>query len=161
MVVPSAVTDAVMAVELPAITAWAARRGWDVDVDVKCRTVAAKTVHPKSGAVIVFHADLDEYPAIPPAWTCRDADGVVSLAAFPRPGQQPGVSGSIFHTNNVICAPWNRLAYAANGGPHGDWEDLTAWKNAAAGAGYTQAHTIPDMLNTIRLHLVVSPGTVQ
>lgn len=158
-VVLTAVTHAVMAVELAAITAWAARRGWEVEVDFEHGTVAAKTTHPKTKTVIVFHADLDGYPAIPPAWTCRNEDGVVSLAAFPRAGQRPGVSGSIFHSNNVICAPWNRLAYAAHAGPHTDWVDLTAWKSVAT--EYTQAQTIADMLNTLWLHLAVSPGTAQ
>jgi hypothetical protein len=121
--------------------------------------VVAKTVHPTNGVPIVFHAEIDGYPAIPPAWTCRDEDGVVTPAAFPVAGTLVGVAGSVFHPNNVICAPWNRLAYASHGGPHGDWGELTAWKNAAA--AQTQAHTIADMLDTLRLHLAVSPGTAR
>jgi hypothetical protein len=55
-----------------------------------------------------------------------------------------------------ICAPWNRLAYAVHGGPHNDWGTTTDWKQAAATS--TQAHTLPDMLSALRLHLQYSPG---
>ncbi|MFC0028006.1 hypothetical protein ACFFMM_00510 [Micromonospora chaiyaphumensis] len=64
--------------------------------------------------------------------------------------------GSIFHPNRLICAPWNRLAYAEHGGPHPDWGALTNWKTA--GAGYTKADTLADMLSQIHLHLTLSPG---
>jgi hypothetical protein len=151
--VPLAVTRAVVATEMVAATAWCDRHGWTVAVTEDGLHVDATTAHPVTGTVIVFHADLDGYPAIPPVWTCRDQDGHVGPATFPLPGERPGIPGSIFHGNQVICAPWSRLAYAGHGGPHSDWGDLTAWKTIA---GVTQAHTIADMLNALAVHLAAS-----
>jgi hypothetical protein len=155
------VARVVIEAEMVAVVGWAARSGWEVRIDiddaVEGPVLQARTVHPVTGAPIVFHAALQDYPVLPPAWTCRDPEGVVTAAAFPRAGTRPGLSGSIFHGALVICAPWNRLAYGARGGPHGDWTDLTAWKTI--GGGVTQAHTLADMLASIAVHLSASPGT--
>jgi hypothetical protein len=151
------VTKAVVAAEAAAIAAWARRRDWSVAIATDYASLDARSSHPVTSTVIVFHADLDDYPVIPPAWTCLDAAGTISPAAFPVGGQRAGVPGSIFHPNQVFCAPWNRLAYGVHGGPHPDWSDLAAWKSV--GSDMTQAHTIADMLNSIALHLSASPGT--
>lgn len=155
--VPASVTQAVVTQERPAVTAWAERHHWSVTIAQDGTHLDAATVHPVTDTLIVFHAELDGYPAIPPAWTCRDADGNVTLATFPVPGQRPAVPGSIFHPNHLICAPWNRLAYGSHSGPHSDWADLSAWKTI--GGGVTQAHTLADMLNCLTLHLAASPAT--
>ncbi|OBK22992.1 hypothetical protein [Mycobacterium asiaticum] len=154
------VAQAVIDTERAAVVEWAARTGWEVGID-NCSAgqgpaLQARIVHPITRAPIVFHAALQDYPVLPPAWTCRDRNGAVSAAAFPLPGSGSGLS-SIFHGALVICAPWNRLAYGAHGGPHRDWTDLTAWKGI--GGNVSQAHTLGDMLATIALHLSVSPGT--
>lgn len=154
--VPANVTQAVVAAETPAVTAWAMRHRWTVTFAQDDTHLDAATIHPVTKNPIVFHAELDGYPAIPPAWTCRDADGNVTPATFPMPGQRPAVPGSIFHPNHVICAPWNRLAYGSHGGPHSDWADQSGWKTIG---GVTQAHTIADMLNSLALHLAPSPAT--
>ncbi|TDO06606.1 hypothetical protein EV580_6707 [Mycobacterium sp. BK086] len=155
------VARAVIDAEMAAVAAWAARNGWDVRIDidggVEGPVLQARTAHPVTHVPIVFYAELHDYPVLPPAWTCRDAAGAVSAAAFPLAGTRPGLSGSIFHGALVLCAPWNRLAYGAHGGPHADWTDLTAWKSIG---GVTQAHTLADMLASIAVHLSASPGTV-
>jgi hypothetical protein len=154
------VARVVIETEMLAVAGWAERSGWGVRINtddaVEGPVLQAHTVHPVTRAPIVFHAALQDYPVLPPAWTCRDADGAVTPAAFPLPGTRPGLNGSIFHGAMVICAPWNRLAYGAHGGPHGDWMDLTAWKTVG---GVTQAHTLADMLASIAVHLSASPGT--
>jgi hypothetical protein len=155
-VVPAEVTQAVLSDEQPAIAAWAERHGWTLTIDPNEATVTATTTHPRTEQAVIFHADLSGYPAIPPAWTCRDNQGNSPAAAYPLPGTSSALPTSIFHTQPVICAPWNRLAYATHGGPHGDWTAVTSWKTAAGEA--TQAHTIADMLSALRLHLSVSPG---
>lgn len=156
MVSPT-VTRAVMADESLAITAWGVRRDWKIQIDDSELVLRAQTIHPQSKVPIVFHANLEGYPAMPPAWTCQDLDGAVSPAVFPAPGTRQGVTGSIFHPGLIICAPWNRLAYSIHGGPHNDWTDLSQWRTV--GAGTTQAHTLADMLTTIALHLAASPAT--
>lgn len=154
--IPTVVTAAVIAAELPALEAWAARRpGWTVCVQDTQPVLVLDAVHPVSGTSVRITADLSEYPAVPPAWRFVDpADG--PSAPFPQAGSNGVVTGSIFHSNRVICAPWNRLAYAEQSGPHGDWGALTNWKSA--GQGYTKADTIADMLSQIHLHLSMSPG---
>ncbi|AFM20600.1 hypothetical protein Mycch_5998 (plasmid) [Mycolicibacterium chubuense NBB4] len=151
------VERAVLTAEAPAIMAWAARADWTVRFDADGRTLTASTIHPVTRTVVVFHADLEGYPAIPPAWSCRNADGAVTPSAFPLPGSRTGIPGSIFHAAMLICAPWNRLAYGVHGGPHTDWTVLTEWKTVPGGV--TKAHTLADMLSAIALNLAASPGT--
>lgn len=180
---PTSVTQEVMAAEWAAVTSWAGRHNWRVEYDSDALLGLAVVEHEAPGLplrTVAFAFDVTGYPAAPPAWWCVAApdggDLSVHLAAlvnqftdnddgdrlrrpiaearhFPAPGPNhpPQLPGSIFHPNPVICAPWNRLAYQVNGGPHGDWGSLTDWKSA--GQGYTQAHTVPDMLSALQLHL--------
>ncbi len=155
-VVPLDVTQAVMDGESAAIAAWADRHQWSIDSASDGSALIARASHPVTGNHVDFHADLTGYPAVPPAWTCQDEAGASGSRAYPAPGTTPAITGSIFHTLPVICAPWNRLAYVVHNGPHSDWGAPTEWKTA--GPSYTQAHTIADMLAALRLHLLVSPG---
>jgi hypothetical protein len=156
--VPAAVTRAVLADEVSAVAAWATRqKGWEAQTDMDGLRLSARTTHPATGIPLRIDADLDGYPGFPPAWRFVDpSTGQPLPQAFPRGGAIPGISGSIFHSNRVVCAPWNRLAYAEHGGPHGDWGALTNWKSAAP--TYTKADTLADMLSQIALHLSASPG---
>ena len=160
--IPTTVTRVVVAEEIPAVLAWAARRpGWAVEFDDAALRLNVKTVHPACGMALHVQADLQGYRAVPPAWRfLRLAlDGRETVTdPFPRAGAHPWIQGSIFHGNRVICAPWNRLAYVENGdkGMHGDWGGLTNWTNAAP--GYTKADTLADMLDQIYQHLSASPG---
>jgi hypothetical protein len=142
--------------EASAVTSLAARRGWAVVIDVDSLMLTATTTHPTCGAVVTFRADLSGYPALPPAWTCHDATGASPRSAYPAAGTRPCLNSSIFHSNPVICAPWNRLAYAEHAGPHGDWGGPANWKNVDT--NLTQAQTLPDMLAALHLHLSASPG---
>jgi hypothetical protein len=157
-VIPTVVTRAVVAEELRAVLAWAARRpGWTVEFDEPGLRLIIRTVHPAAGTPLLIHADLHGYRAVPPAWRFLNPDtGEAAGAPFPQHGSRPPIQGSIFHGNRVICAPWNRLAYTEYNGPHGDWGGLANW--TAAAPGYTKADTLADMLSQIALHLAVSPG---
>ena len=150
--IPAVVTAAAVDAEFPAVTAWAARRpSWAVRYDATTLILYADTIHPMTGQPVAIAAELTGYRAVPPAWTIAGPNGT-----FPTNGQIPGVSGSIFHPNRLICAPWNRLAYGEHGGPHPDWDGQTNW--TSAGTGYTKADTLADMLSQIALHLAASPG---
>ena len=142
--------------ELAAITSWATRSGWDVTVDLDALRLTATATHPVTSRAVVFHGDVEGYPTQAPAWWCGDSPSDKSGYPAPMTTATPKLQGSIFHPNPCICAPWNRLAYTVHGGPHGDWGSTTDWKQAAATS--TQAHTLPDMLATLRLHLQHSPG---
>ncbi len=60
----------------------------------------------------------DRYPAEPPAWHWYNP----STKNLDQREDTPKAAG-FFHSNGIICAPWNRLAYSAvdSRGPHGDW----------------------------------------
>jgi hypothetical protein len=155
-VLPALVTRAQLEVELPAIMVWGDRVGWRVNVESASRLVTACTVHPVVGLPLHVRVDCRNYPSIAPAWRFLDQAGESPRSAYPAPGQRAGINGSIFHGNGLVCAPWNRLAYKDYGGVHADWGAFTAWKTAAP--TYTQAHTIADMLQTLSVHLIASPG---
>jgi len=153
--VPATVTLAVLEQELPAAHRWAARHAWTLDADLDALQLTATTHHPADHAELILVGEFTGYRAIPPAWRFIDpATGQPGPRAFPAPGSPPGGS-SIFHPMPVLCAPWNRLAYAEVGGPHGDWGAAAGWLNAA---NYSKAHTIADMLATVEAHLRSSPG---
>ena len=156
--IPTAVTCAVVAEELPAVLAWVARRpGWTAEFDELALHLNVTTTHPAVGTLLRIRANLHGYRANPPAWQFLHPDtGEPDPAVFPQPGGHAMIQGSIFHSNKVICAPWNRLAFQENGGPHQDWGALTNWTNAAP--NYTKADTLADMLTQMELHFSVSPG---
>lgn len=152
-------TRTILKSETPSISKWAAENSWKVEVNLDELSLEATTVHPNlSGVQVRFHADLSGYPALPPLWRCRNETGDSPREAYPSGGGSipNGPTGSIFHNQPVICAPWNRLAYVELSGPHQDWIDSSHWKVVAP--SYTQAHTIADMLATLQLHLCASPG---
>jgi hypothetical protein len=73
---------------------------------------------------------FDDYRTLPPIWRFLDPrDGRdVGTAAYPQP-----LGPSVFHTQGLICAHFNRMAYAENGGPHGNWNGTTAWQQPVEG----------------------------
>lgn len=151
--VPHEVTVAIVEDELAAVTSWCSRWGWSVTVDLDSLTFTFTTVHPTDGRPILLEANVAGYRALPPAWRFLDEAGASTRSAFPAQGAGPG--GSVFHTQPVICAPWNRLAYQDAGGPHDDWGGATSWLTVS---GVTRATTIADMLAVVRVHLSASPG---
>jgi hypothetical protein len=131
-VIPAVITRAVVAEELPAVLAWAARRpGWTVDFNDAALHLDVRTSHPATGTALRIQADLEGYRAVAPAWHFVHPDtGDAAIGGFPQSGAHQLIQGSIFHSNRVICAPWNRLAFQEKGGPHGDWGALTNWTTA-------------------------------
>jgi hypothetical protein len=88
----------------------------------------------KDGSRFHLWCACDRYGAIPPAWHWFNPES--RLRDQPRDTPQ---GGGFFHTNGVICAPWNRLAYATVDarGPHGEWT-LANWRsNPKTGACQT------------------------
>ncbi len=145
--------------EIPGALRWAKHHKiehtWDEDpllLTVRLRGHADESGHVEEYLVAgVF----DDYRVIPPAWRFLDPRNAtdVGQGAFPAPGAFG--PGSVLHTNGVICAPWNRLAYANETGLHNNWTDLTKWESLEP--NNTQARTIPDMLARIRAEVALSP----
>lgn len=154
--VPADTTRAIVETERPATLAWAERRGWSIAFDMDALRLSGTVEHPADGAGhLHLSAELSGYQAVPPAWSFVDpSSGVPSPTRFPAAGTVAGKS-SIFHPSLVICAPFNRLAYAEHGGPHTNWSGPSSWRGVT---GYVMATTIPAMLAVIDLHLHYSPG---
>lgn len=155
--IPAPVTRAVAAEEMVAVTAWASRRpGWAAHLNDEEPLLVIDGVHPTTEVPVRIIANLTGYRAVPPTWTFAAPSGATAAAPFPQPTTPAAGPASIFHPNRIICAPWNRLAYAENNGPHADWGGLANW--TSAGAGATKADTLADMLDQIYLHLSLSKG---
>jgi hypothetical protein len=157
--VPHLVTLAIVEEdELPATREWAARAGVDLEWDAPVLELRAVLTQQATGERFYLNGKLDGYRAVPPAWCFCDAKWGTpgQKSNFPAVGSPPGFSGSIFHSNGVICAPFNRLAYKDNGGPHGDWGGPAQWLKA--GAGYVHAETLADMLSAVARDLAYSRG---
>lgn len=92
----------------------------------------------------------DRYPDLPPAWQwCNEKGEQLDNPVYvPKSGKS-----NFFHCANVICAPWNRLAYKGIDarGPHEDWA-VTDWKrNPHTG----QCRTLSAMAIRIAIELRV------
>ena len=153
---PPTAVRAIVESERPGAVAWAARHGWALTLQPDDLVLRSATYHPAVHRLVEFVAHLDDYKALPPAWrvVVPGTDDAAALANFPKPGPD----ASIFHSNLVLCAPWNRLAYKSvnDAGPHNDWGGPEGWLNL--GGNHTTAHTLGDMLASIDRFLRVSPG---
>ena len=144
--------------EVPASIAWARRRGINLVYDAATVTIRMVLDGPGIGdrsprEKYLVEGVLEDYDVVPPAWRFLDprTDDVIGPAAYPQP-----VGNSVLHGQGVLCAPWNRLAYKIEGGPHEDWGPTTGWKTPRP--GYTHAVTIPDMLDRIHREVQRSRG---
>lgn len=145
--------------EIPGALRWASYHGlkhsWNQDalfLMVRLQGLVDEDGHREE---YLLSGVFDDYRVIPPAWRFLDPrnSADVGKAAFPTPGTFG--PGSILHTNGVICAPWNRLAYATETGLHNNWTDLTKWETLEPNR--THAKSIPDMLARIRAEVGLSP----
>lgn len=149
--IPRAVTEAVLAEpeQLPAAREWAITNGLELVFDPEALTIDLALSGPSAIAdgppePYLIRGWLDDFDALPIVWHFLDPRGgeIIGMAAYPQ-----AASGTVFHSQGLICAPWSRLAYKVLGGPHNDWEGLTHWKTPRP--PYTYAVTIPDMLDRL------------
>ena len=149
-------TVAIVEDELPAITAFANRKGWQPSWTPQRLLLVFTGRHPRTGETLMIEADVERYRTFPPIWKIFVAREGQRGMCIPNPGKLPNKIGSIFHTgNNVICAPFNRLAYKCHGGPHADWSGPENWLNVVQ-PGQVRESEIAGMLSTILLHLQYS-----
>ncbi len=148
MLIPSETARSTVEHELPPLAAYVKRHHWSVEWLRDAQRLEFRGLHRVAEKPVTIIAAVDEYPAIPPAWTVNVENG-----QFPIAGAVLGKS-SIFHSNRVICAPFNRLAYGVHGGPHPDWI-LTGWRDVR---GNVSGRTLSEMFASILVHLRYSPG---
>jgi len=154
ILVPERVSRALLEHEAVGASAWADRTGWRLVVDLENLQVTADLQHPREGPMRLV-GEFNDYKAIPPAWRFVDPETATETpASYPSPGPMK-VGGSIFHSKPVICAPFNRLAFSTQGGPHSDWQGESAWLRVV---GHVRATTLGEMLVVIDYHLATSPG---
>ena len=152
------VTIAAVEEELPGIRAYSARHGWHVTWDPRRLHLILVGQHPQNNTPVQVRADVDGYRAMPPAWTFSDPTKKRSADAFfPRSGSLPNGRSSIFHSSRRICAPFNRLAYKSQGGPHSNWGGPEMWLEVGR-AGEVRAFRLADMFAVIVGHLAASAG---
>ena len=147
--------------ELVGATAWAARHTVELEwleTDLELRAVFT---HPVSAERFFLRGVFDDFRYLPPILTFNDEvwGGALVPVNYPRV-LRPQFGSTLFIMNNrtpVICAPFNRLAYAEQGGPHGDWQGPSNWLSAGQ-AGQVKAHFIGDMLQAIHRDFIHSEG---
>jgi len=149
--VPFEHTRIVVEHELEGAQAWGERHGVLLDWLSDCLQLRVTLIQPVTEAPYFLRAELKEYRALPPVWTFTDPEwqGTSRPFNFPK-GVQATFGSSMFIIHNqiaVICAPFNRLAYADQSGPHGDWGGPPNWLNA--GSAHIHAEAIGDMLQAI------------
>lgn len=117
----STVSEAVTGVELEILRDLADENNWSISVlDSLCFVLGLPS---RENDRYFVKCSTNAYPEEPPVWQWSDKTG----ALCGDPAICPKGSG-YFHSSNVICAPWNRLAYKDRGGPHKDWL-LAEWKS--------------------------------
>lgn len=150
--VPREVTVEVVRSELPGLEAWSARHDCSVRMDW------ASLVLQIVAEDWQLRAILEGYRALPPIWTVEDSGGANIIKSLSQSkGPRPEGISSLFHSSGVICAPFSRLAYGEEGGPHKNWGASTGW--LSAGSGKVKATTLGDMAQVIWLHLTCARGT--
>jgi hypothetical protein len=145
--------------ELPGARASAARHGVSLVWAPEGLQVRAVLTQPETNELFFLRGIFDDYREIAPAWTFTDETWTASPSTFlfPRAGTLPNGGSSIFHPTAVICAPFNRLAYAQHAGPHNDWGGPASWLTAGQ-PDQVKAHYLGDMLSVVYQHFVVTRG---
>lgn len=102
--------------EYPALEENARSMGWKLERLTP--TSFTVTMPGRDGSHFSLLCLCDRYSAEPPAWHWYNTEtkNIDDPRDIPKPV-------GFFHGHNVICAPWNRLAYKAidSRGPHDDW----------------------------------------
>ena len=148
---PDHVTVAAFASELEPAQMWADEEQLQFEWNLPEKVLRVTFVRDDSAERFYLRGRFDDYKALPPIWEWCDADwsNAGDRRLSPEATQTPyGSSVFLDHRGTaIICAPFNRLAYADHGGPHNNWGELTHWMTVGQGVVY--AVTIGDMLHTI------------
>lgn len=157
--IPRASTVAIVTSELKGAHAWAGRHEVPLSWSSEKLQLEAILTQPETNEVFYLLGQFDNYREIAPAWSFSDKAALESPAVqfYPKVITPP-FGGPIFIISKtpVICVPFNRLAYAAHDGPHGDWGGPENW--LSAGSGYVKADHIGDMLNVIHRDFIHTRG---
>jgi hypothetical protein len=158
---PAAAVHARLGEDLPGARAWAERHGLELDWDEEELKLRLGLQGP-DGESYLLEGTFEDFPTLPPSWRFLHPESAerIGAAAYPS-SAEPSARGTVLIINGgkegvVICAHFNRLAFAEEGGVHGDWGPLANWQNQPG--NYTYANTIADMLARIALEVSDSTG---
>jgi hypothetical protein len=160
-VIPKVDTVLIVNFELGGARAWGERNHVSIGWTEEDLVLRATFTQPETRELFYLKGTFDNYKELPPALTFCNVDWQATGARehFPKPFGESPFGATIFiehHGKPVICAPFNRLAYAQNQGPHGDWGGPVHWQTAAADR--VHATCIGDMLQIILRDLNLTKG---
>lgn len=161
--VPKDSTVRVVEHELEGANTWANRYGVSLRWYPDKLELHVAMEQASTGDMFYLLGRFDDYREEPPEWLFCDERWVwkVDRKYFPQP--QSASIGSTFLSSGpkapVICAPFNRLAYAEHDGPHDDWGGPAQWITPKG--GWVYAVEIGDMLQAIRRDLNASKGRME
>ncbi|MGD9711261.1 MAG: hypothetical protein AB7V46_04245 [Thermomicrobiales bacterium] len=142
--------------DLPGARAWAERHDLELDWNEDELRLRLPLKGPES-ELFLLEGEFEDFPTLPPSWRFLDPRNGERIGAPAYPASaEPSPRGTALIINGgtegvVICAHFNRLAFAEEGGVHGDWGPLANWQNQQG--NYTFAVTIADMLARIALEV--------
>lgn len=153
---PKKTTVAIVEHELEGAQAWAERRGVLLEWLPAMLELRVTIAQPETNEAFYLRGRFNNYREEPPAWLFCGPDwgDGVQKRFFPKPGRSP--IGSMLHSQPVICAPFNLLAYKDHSGPHSDWGGPAQWITPKG--RYVHAVTIGDMLQAIARDVHYSRG---
>ncbi len=163
--VPRRASIQAVAAEIPAAIAWSARHGLTLEHDEDELTLwlalTGPSAEPGTVEEYLLRGRFDDYRAVAPEWLFVDprTREEIGADAFPAPPGVGAFGASLFIQNNsrvLICAHFNRLAYASHGGVHGDWGETTSWLTRRPGQTY--ATNIGSMLDRIYRDMAYTRG---
>jgi hypothetical protein len=102
--------------EFADLKALAEAKGWKLSGGDNLRFVLG--IPAKDSTWLYVRCEADQYRTLPPIWRwCDEKSEQEDTDAMTAQG------GQFFSSHQVICAPWNRLAYKNidGRGPHNDW----------------------------------------
>lgn len=104
------------------------------------------------GEPYLLEVRCDDYKELPPLFEFIDP---ISFELGTRRAY-PQATDSFFHSNLVICAPFNRKAYASysSAGPHSEWKLDSSWMTSKANnTDWSNFSRLGDMLGAIDTRL--------
>ena len=150
------VVDATLEAELPGALEWGGRHAVSVESLLpEARILRVVMIQEKSEERYFLQGRFDRYKELPPVWDWRDESWIESSHPNLSPKPVSTICGpSMFLRHEcqgivqaIICAPFNRLAFGTEGGPHDDWGNPAQWTTPRP--PWVYAVTIGDMLQAI------------
>ena len=159
--IPPETTQLILQHEMAGASKWAERHSVPLQWRPERLEVRAILKQPETDELFYLRGVFDDYRRLPPAWTfTSDEESTEAAMHFaPRVDKPPFGSSLFIKKNNrpVICAPFNRLAYAEHNGPHANWRGAANWLTAGQ-PNRAKAHYLGDMLQVIYRDFCFSRG---